>query len=292
MYMTYRHRPAGGLLGSIESLTGLSKNQILSGIHPDSRERALNASTTGGEHNQFIRLMNGSLTTSRSLRESARKARGPFTLHRQRFPASEMVIKKEATIEKPVVRVPAGVDYYPKSGLVLYLAEGVDSYNRRVFYVGVTKNGVAQRHREHLKNQGDRIFDFTVHHYYCWELPEHWLYRPHRGEVAMAEMLTLYTTAATLRERPDLFWLDNRHYVGKIHGMALDDSVTEVVNFLKDNVYPVLEEIYGMPLDVEPNPGEYDPINDGRLYARGASRFKGGWNMMRHLAMQAGWNVK
>lgn len=176
-------------------------------------------------------------------------------------------------------------------GNTLYIAYGEKSGGRAV-YVGFTRNSLSQRNLEHHTLGSDRPYEFDLHGYRAFELPQHWLIKNTTGEVALAEDLVLYTLNHTLIGTGS--WLDNRRYSTKIRGVD-SHSISEVMGFLDDNVYPRLEDIAGKELVKEPAPMLPENPNPFRIeyyYVNGTRGCGFLENDARRNGIAEGWNIQ
>jgi len=86
MVYDYNMKTTGTLLPALSRLTELDTRSIIASIHPSYHERFLRKlSTSKYDAGDLILLTNGNFTTVSSLKFSAYKHRGPFTIHGQEF---------------------------------------------------------------------------------------------------------------------------------------------------------------------------------------------------------------
>lgn len=142
--------------------------------------------------------------------------------------------------ELQIVAVKAGDRFTPTTGNGLYIAVGksFDGVNRAA-YVGITKNSIEQRHREHGSISCDRPYGFHVDYYVVFEMPSHWVNEATYGEVSTAEDLLMYTLAHNLNGTG--YRLDNRRINTKVR-YPESRNPHEVVDFLREKVYPYVND--------------------------------------------------
>lgn len=154
------------------------------------------------------------------------------------------------------------------------------------FYAGTTTRTLKRRDSEHGSGSKDRRYCFIIDGYLAWELPTHWGTRSTESELALAEDLLIYSLCRTLRGTGH--WLDNRRYNTKVRKLS-EKQVDETCDFMRDHVYPRIEERFNLTIQSEPRPAA-STLHPGYWFYVNGSKGSGPRNeRVGTICSQSGW---